>query len=39
MEVEQRLQKKKNHSYVTLEEILHFVENRGIGSGEGLMFI
>ena len=30
---------KKNHCYVTLEEILNFVENRGIGSGEGLMFI
>lgn len=31
--------KKKNHSHVTLEEILNFVENRAIGSGEGLMFI
>lgn len=40
MEVEQRIQKiKKNHSYVALEEILNFVESRGIGSGEELMTV
>lgn len=41
MEVEQRIQKikKKNHSYVALEEILNFVESKRIGSGKELVTV